>query len=123
MERLPERIEIGMKVFDSEHHEIGRVDGLKYPENAVAPDVEPATVDEADERHDNTIIDAVAEAFGREEVPEPLRSQLLRDGYVHLDAKGLFARDRFILPEQIARLEPDGIQLNVTRDALLKRPN
>ena len=123
MERLPERIEIGMKVFDSEHHEIGRVDGLKYPENAVAPDVEPATVDEADERHGNTIIDAVAEAFGREEVPEPLRSQLLRDGYVHLDAKGLFARDRFILPEQIARLEPDGIQLNVTRDALLKRPN
>jgi hypothetical protein len=123
MERLPERIEIGMKVFDSEHHEIGRVDGLKYPENAVAPDVEPATVDEADERHDNIIIDAVAEAFGREEVPEPLRSQLLRDGYVHLDAKGLFARDRFILPEQIARLEPDGIQLNVTRDALIKRPN
>ena len=123
MERLPERIEIGMKVFDSEHHEIGRVDGLKYPENAVAPDVEPATVDEADERHGNTIIDAVAEAFGREEVPEPLRSQLLRDGYVHLDAKGLFARDRFILPEQIARLEPDGIQLNVTRDALIKRPN
>ncbi len=123
MERLPDSIEIGMKVYDSEHREIGTVDGLKYPENAIAPDVEPATLDAADEREDNTILDVVADAFGREEVPEPLRSQLLRDGYIHLDASGLFAADRYILPEQIARLLPDGIQLNVTRDALIKRPN
>jgi hypothetical protein len=123
MERLPDSIEIGMRVYDSEHREIGTVDGLKYPENAIAPDVEPATLDAADEREDKTILGVVADAFGREEVPEPLRSQLLRDGYIHLDANGLFAADRYILPEQIARLEPDGIQLNVTRDALIKRPN
>ena len=65
----------------------------------------------------------MAEAFGREEVPEPLRSQLLRDGYLHLDAKGLFASNRYILPEQIARMTADGVQLNVTKDALIKRPN
>lgn len=123
MERLPDSIDIGTKVFDSERHEIGRVDGLKYPENATAPGVEPATVDAADTPEDNTIVDAVAEAFGREDVPEPLRSQLLRDGYIHLDAKGIFARDRYILPEQIARVDAEGIQLNVTKDALIKRPN
>jgi hypothetical protein len=124
MERLPEQIQVGMKVFDSELHEIGKVDGLKFPENQVAPNVEPATVDAADDVQDeNTIIEAVAEAFGSEDVPEPLRSQLLRDGYVHLDTKGVFARDRYILPEQIARLDADGIQLNVTKDALIKRPN
>lgn len=122
MERLPEQIQVGMKVFDSERREIGRVDGLKYPENATAPGVEPATVGAAD-REDATLVDAVAEAFGREDVPEPLRSQLLRDGYVHLDAKGLFARNRYILPEQISRLDADGVQLNVTQDALIKRPN
>jgi hypothetical protein len=124
MERLPEQIQVGMKVFDSELHEIGKVDGLKFPENQVAPGVEPATVDEADDpdRHE-TIIGAVAEAFGYEDVPEPLRSQLLRDGYVHLDTKGLFAKDRYILPEQIARMTKDGIQLNVTKDALIKQPN
>ena len=123
MERLPESIEIGMKVFDSERTEIGTVDGLKYPENAIAPGVEPATVDAADKPRDSTLIDTLAEAFGREDVPEPLRSQLLRDGYIHLDSKGIFARDRYILPEQIARLDAEGIQLNVTRDALIKRPN
>jgi hypothetical protein len=122
MERLPEQIEVGMKVFDSEHHVIGKVDGLKYPENATAPGVEPATQGLVN-REDSVLVDAVAEAFGREEVPEPLRSQLLRDGYVHLDAKGLFAKDRYILPEQIARMDADGIQLNVTKDALIKRPN
>ncbi|MBL8597207.1 MAG: hypothetical protein JNL14_05665 [Devosia sp.] len=123
MERLPDSIDIGTRVFDSERHEIGRVDGLKYPENATAPDIEPATVDAADTPEDNTIIGAMAEAFGREDIPEPLRSQLLRDGYIHLDARGLFAHDRYILPEQIARVDADGIQLNVTRDALIKRPN
>ena len=123
MERLPESIEIGMKVFDSEHHEIGKVDGLKYPENAIAPDVEPATVDAADDPEDNTLVSAVADAFGREDVPEPLRSQLLRDGYVHLDAKGFFASGRYVLPEQIARMIPEGIQLNVTKDALIKKPS
>lgn len=122
MERLPEQIEVGMKVFDSERREIGRVDGLKYPENATAPGVEPATVAPADQ-DDATLVDAVAEAFGRDDVPEPLRSQLLRDGYVHLDTKGMFAKDRYILPEQISRLDADGLQLNVTKDALIKRPN
>ncbi len=122
MERLPAEIQVGMKVFDSERREIGTVDGLKYPENATAPGIEPATVDIAD-REDATIVDAVAGAFGREDVPEPLRSQLLRDGYVHLDTKGLFASDRYILPEQISRLDADGVQLNVTKDALIKRPN
>ena len=122
MERLPAALEIGMKVFDSELHEIGTIDDLKYPENATAPDVQPATVGIADVR-DATLAGAVAEAFGREEVPEPLRSQLLRDGYIHLDAKGFFAKDRYILPEQISRLVAGGIQLNVTRDALIKLPS
>lgn len=122
MERLPDELEIGMKVFDSELHEIGTVDDLKYPENATAPGIEPATAGIADVR-DATLTGAVAEAFGREEVPEPLRSQLLRDGYVHLDSIGFFASDRYILPEQIARMVPEGIQLNVTRDALIKKPN
>ncbi len=121
MERLPEQLQIGMKVFDSEHDLIGTIDDLKYPENAIAPDVEVATAEPVDES-DATLVDAVADAFGRTEVPEPLRSQLLRDGYIHLDSKGFFAADRYILPEQIARLVPEGIQLNVTRDALIKQP-
>ena len=123
MERLPEQVRVGMKVYDSEGHHIGKIDDLKFPENTIAPEVQVAEVDDVIDDRDETIIDAVAEAFGREEIPEPLRSQLLRDGYVHLDASGLFAVDRYILPEQISGLTDDGIKLNVTRDALIKRPH
>jgi hypothetical protein len=123
MERLPESIEVGMRVFDSERHEIGKVDSFKYPENATDPDATIATTRGMHNRDDTTIIQTLAEAFGEDELPQPLRNQLLRDGYVHLDAHGWFARDRYILPEQIARLDTDGIQLNVTRDALIKRPH
>ena len=119
MERLPEEIRVGMKVFDSEGHHIGKVDNLKFPENAVAPDTEVAEVDE----RDDTIVDVIADAFGHEQIEEPLRSRLLRDGYIHLDANGLFASDRYVLPEQISGLNADGIKLNVTRDALFKKPN
>ena len=123
MERLSEGIRVGMKVFDSEGHHIGKIDDLKFPENAIAPEIEVAEVDDVVDERDETIISAVADAFGHEDIPEPLRSQLLRDGYVHLDASGLFAADRYILPEQISRLDANGIQLNVTKDALIKRPN
>jgi hypothetical protein len=123
MERLPEAVRVGMKVFDSEGHHIGKVDGLKFPENATAPEIEVAEIDDIVDERDETIIGAVAEAFGQEDVPEPLRSQLLRDGYVHLDASGLFASDRYILPEQISALSAEGIKLNVTKDALIKRPH
>src|SRR5690606_13775405 len=115
---LSEDIRIGMKVFDSEGHHIGKVDNLKFPENAIAPDNEVAEVDDVVDKRDDTIVDVIADAFGHEEIEEPLRSRLLRDGYIHLDANGLFASDRYVLPEQIAGLNAEGIELNVTRDAL-----
>jgi hypothetical protein len=123
METLSEDIRIGMKVFDSEGHHIGKVDNLKFPENAIAPDTEVAEVDDVVDERGDTIVDVIADAFGHEEIEEPLRSRLLRDGYIHLDANGLFASDRYVLPEQIAGLNAEGIELNVTRDALFKKPN
>ncbi len=116
-------IRVGMKVFDSQGHHIGKVDDLKFPENAIAPGAEVAEVDDVIDDRDDTIVDIIADAFGREEVGEPLRSRLLREGYIHLDASGLFASDRFVLPEQISGLNAEGVQLNVTRDALIKKPN
>lgn len=113
MERLPQDIQIGTRVFDSEGRHIGRVDDLKYPGNS--------TLSEGGAAHDAIIVDAVADAFGQDQVPEPLRSQLLRDGYIHLDAHGLFARDRYVLPEQISKRDEEGLFLNVTIDALIKK--
>lgn len=121
MNTLPTDIQIGMKVYDSLHKHIGKVDDFRAPENATDPDVEPADLDGADKPGRETIIQAVADAFTDDPIPEVLRDRLLTEGYVRLDADGLFAADRYILPEQIASATADGIVLNVEKDQLIKR--
>lgn len=124
MQQMSGQIRIGMKVLDRDRNVIGEIDDLKFPENAMDPTTEPETDGQmAGEDRSNSIMGVIAEAFGRDQLPEALRSRLLREGYVHIDADGLFARDRYILPEQIAGLEGDGIVLNVTRDDLISDPN
>ncbi len=121
MRTVPEDIYKGMKVFDRAHHQIGRVEDFRFSENEDMPGIEPAELDEADRDRPETLMDAIAEAFGRDEIEEPLRSRLLREGYVLLDADGLFARDRYILPEQIDSASGDELVLNVEKDELVWR--
>lgn len=123
MDTLPRDIHIGMTVYDSAHHAIGKVEDFKFSENEEDPDVQPADIDATDRRNRReTILTSIAEAFGAEELPETLRDRLLREGYIRLDTKGMLARDRFILPSQIASSFGDEITLNVDKDELVKRP-
>jgi hypothetical protein len=123
MDTLPRDIRIGMTVYDSAHHAIGKVEDFKFSENEDNPDVVPADIDGTDRRDGReTILGAIADAFGAEEIPEALRSRLLTEGYIRLDAKGLLAKDRFILPSQIATSFGDEITLNVDKDQLVKQP-
>jgi hypothetical protein len=123
MDTLPRDIHIGMTVYDSAHHAIGKVEDFKFSENEDNPDVQPADIDGTDRKDGReSILTAVAEAFGGEEIPTPLRDRLLREGYIRLDTKGLLAKDRFILPSQIASSFGDEITLNVDKDQLVKRP-
>jgi hypothetical protein len=120
MDILPRDIHLGMKVFDNRHKEIGKIDGLKFPENEDDPSV-PAELDGTDKSGGReTLLQAVAEAFGDDPIPEPLRTRLLTEGYIRLDTKGLFASDRYILPSQIGTISGDEVQLNVTKDDLIK---
>jgi len=123
METLPRDIHKGMTVIDSAHKAIGKIDDFKFPENAMDPDVVPADIDGTDKLNGReSILESIAEAFGKEEIPEPLRDRLLREGYIRLDTKGMLAKDRFILPSQIATAGGDEVMLNVDKDALIKRP-
>lgn len=120
MDSLPRDIHIGMKVFDSRHHAVGKIDDFKFPENETDPAVEPAQIDGGDKRRE-TILTSVAEAFGGEEIPEVLRDRLLVEGYIRLDTAGLFTSDRYVLPSQIASASGDEVVLNVEKDELIKR--
>jgi hypothetical protein len=67
------------------------------------------------------LIHNFAKAFAVDEVPEELRERLINQGFVRIDANGLFAADRYITPQQIDSVSGDGLMLNVTKDELIKR--
>lgn len=110
----------GMKVFDRERHEIGKVEYVQFgDDNPATPEVEAAAPNTLDDRR-STLVDAIADAFGDDDLPEEIRQRLLLQGFVRIDANGLFAAGRYVTPEQIASVSADGLMLNVSKDELVK---
>jgi hypothetical protein len=112
-----------MRVCDSAGEEIGRVREIFL--GAVSdikdqPGVGPATTSETAWRNE-TLVDNLAEAFADDPLPEVLRDRLLREGYIRIDTHGLFASDRFALPDQIDSISEDCVRLRLTREELIKR--
>ena len=115
-------VEEGMKVFDRERHEIGKVEYVQFgdddPETVEVEAAAPNTLD----RRDRPFVYDLAMAFtAGDDLPEELRQKLLEQGFVRIDANGLFAADRYVTPEQIDSVSGDGLMLNVTKDELLKK--
>lgn len=115
-----------MDIYDAGDNHIGHVDFVHFgaaSETQQEHGTGPADLGRADypDMRRDTIIDNIAEAFQPEDVPDQLQSKLLMDGYVRMDASGLFASDRFITPDQIARVDGDRVYLTVNRDQLIKR--
>ncbi|MBK8084463.1 MAG: hypothetical protein IPK28_11985 [Devosia sp.] len=114
-------VEKGMKVHDRDNQEIGRVDWVRFgDDDPETPEIEANAGAEVPRR--DTLIDAIADVFRPDDLPEEVRQRLLHQGFVRIDADGLFAADRYVTPEQIGSVNRDGITLNVSRDDLLKRP-
>jgi hypothetical protein len=114
-------VEEGMKVFDRERHEIGKVEYVQFgdddPETVEVEAAAPNTLD----RPDRTLVYDLALAFTDDDLPEELRQKLLEQGFIRIDANGLFAADRYVTPEQIDSVSDEGLMLNVTKDELLKK--
>jgi len=114
-------IEAGMKVFDSNHDEIGKVEFVQFgDDDPETPELEARGLSNMDDG-ENTLLDAIARAFTTDEIPEELRQRLLHQGFVRIDSNGLLEADRYITPQQIASVSGDELMLNVTRDELIRR--
>jgi hypothetical protein len=114
-------VEEGMKVFDRERHEIGKVEYVQFgDDDPSTPEVEAAAPNTLDTGRD-TLLDNIAEAFAPDDdIPDEIRAKLLQQGFVRIDANGIFAADRYVTPEQIASVSGDGLMLNVSKDELVK---
>jgi hypothetical protein len=116
------QIHEGMKVYDRMDNEIGTVDRVKMSDdNPATEEVEAVTADEPPRRRD-TFLDALADVFSPDELPEVVRERLLQQGFIRIDSSGLFSADRYVLPDQIMSVSGEGVTLNVTKDELVKRP-
>jgi hypothetical protein len=117
------QIDEGMRVYDREDNEIGTV--RKVFLGSVTDEMNergggPATASSPEVR-DDTLVDNLAEAFaGDEPLPETVRERLLRHGFIRIDVSGLFASDRFAMPEQIATVSDDRVRLRLTKEELDK---
>ena len=122
MHGIPRDIHEGMKVYDRTNAEIGRVEMVKFSdEDPTTPEVETAGVNPIEEERDDNLVESIARVFRSDELPEELRERLLREGFVLIDADGLFEADRYVLPDQIASVSGDRLVLKASKAELLKR--
>lgn len=111
----------GMKVYDRARDEIGRVEYVQFgDDDPTTPEPEATSVSGMEERREG-IVDVIAEIFHPDDqLPEEVRGRLLQQGFIRIDADGLFAADRYVTPDQIASVSSDGVMLSVSRDELIK---
>ena len=111
----------GMNVLDRSGVKIGSVEWVKLtdedPETSSVEQLSPDTTN----AHNDTLVDNILDAFRVDEVPDEIREQLLRKGFIRVDADGIFASDRYVLPEQVTSVVDKDVVLNVEKSDLIKR--
>ncbi len=133
------KIKEGMKVYDNQDHEIGKVDdvflGSVTPKDeeagegpattgTVAPGTTTQTPNPMIPGQLQNIDDHAMPNFafggavnptdaGENDKDRILEDRMLRDGYVRVDSKGLFKKDVIVLPGQIDSVEEDIVHLKV----------
>ena len=114
----------GMEVYDNRNKRIGKVEELYFgasSDETMKHGAGAATAPDPNLR-DNTLIDDIARGlFDSEDIPDEMRQRLVNDGFLRMDASGILAGDRYVLPEQIDHVADDHVYLNVMLDDLLKK--
>lgn len=122
MTNILNQLREGMRVCDSRGDEVGTVEWVKMSdEDPATPEAETATPGSGGASPRVALTDLIADAFRTDEIPETLQNRLLREGFVRVDAKGLFASDRYVLPDQISSVSEDRVTLDAPREALYRR--
>jgi hypothetical protein len=90
-------------------------------DNPATPELEANSIEGMEPERNRSIVDNVLDVFREDDLPKEIHDRLLMQGFVRLDADGLFASDRYILPDQILSVMGDKIVLTVEKSELMKR--
>jgi hypothetical protein len=112
-------IKKGMKVFDNSGDEIGTVEWVHFGEVQGPPATGAASP--STELGASDLIESVGNAFKSDDLPKELQERLLMHGFVKMDSKTLFGADRYVMSDQIDRVDKNGVHLTVAdSEGLLK---
>lgn len=108
---LIERVYEGMRVVDAQGDDIGKVEFVKMGDadavttqgNRIGP---AAGVTPLDSDYDEP------------EVPQPMRDNLLRVGFIKVDSAGLFDTDRYVQADAIQSVDGDCVCIRTSRERL-----
>lgn len=122
---LLRQVHEGMKVYDREGKDVGTVDGIYISEvspEAARRGLGPAVAENQNPNQPRSdVLQDFAKVFQSDQVPADLQRRLLDNGFVRVNSPGLFSADRYILPEQVDRVNNNKVVLNVIRQDLIKR--
>lgn len=107
-------VEAGMRVLDRDEKPVGSVATMKMGD--------PQAITTEGQRSPGALWDWIRDSFGGSEpdVPPTRAEQLLREGYIKIDARGVFARDLYADAGQISNVDAEGVHLSVPRAALTR---
>jgi hypothetical protein len=104
-----------MVVIDRADERVGTVEYVQMG------DPEAVTTKGEDYQTPGLVRDVVRDVFGAEpDVPEPLRSQLLRYGFIKVDGPGLTDTDRYVRGDHVADVGGDAVRLSITKAQLIE---
>ncbi len=111
----------GMRVFDRDHGDIGRVDRVILPLSSDAGyEWQEGSVRVRDPTPPRDILlQEAAEVFEPDNLSEEFREHLLRQGFLRLSASGIHTADRYIMPEKVDRIHRNRVILKVPRKELI----
>ncbi len=111
----------GMDVFDREGKKVGRVEYIQIgDEDPASPGTETATARDPNKFMDDTVLDDIAEAFvGDNDIPDTIRSRMIRQGFIRIDT-GMLSADRYALSEHVASVDEDRVNLRVSNNELIR---
>ena len=117
--RSMEMIEEGMTVVDLAGEKIGKVEYVQFGD----PQAITTQGNDLERPSGGLIGEAAMTLFGDEREPdvaEPLRTQLLRYGFIKVDGPGLTDTDRYVRADLIGNVSDDIVTLKVSKDQLPK---
>ena len=111
------RVQEGMRVVDAAGEDLGKVEYLQMG------DPEAVTTEGNEHRPVDLVGGVVERVFPEEsepDVPDPLRTELQRTGYLKIGGHGIGGKARYVSSERVSAVSDDTVRLSVSKGDLAR---